>query len=132
MCKIRDIILVDKFKSEGSNVGRHSFVVISDENGVIQGMPYDMVCNVLSSFKSIEQRKRKLSYPGNFPISVEDVNIPHGNSKSGFIKADQFYYFEKDKISYRVIGRMEPDAFDELIEFINNADYDIIHITDNL
>lgn len=132
MCKVRDIILVDKYASEGVNIGKHSFVVIDDTGDTIQGMPYDIVCNVLSSFKDNEQRKRKLRYPGNLPISIGTVNIEGGNAKEGFIKADQMYYFKKEKISYRVIGAITEDMFNTLIDFINNGDFDIIQIVDNL
>lgn len=47
-------------------------------------------------------------------------------------KADQLYYFDKNKISYRVIGSLEPDTFNSLIEFIQNSDFAIEQITDNL
>ena len=42
------------------------------------------------------------------------------------------YYFAKDKISYKVIGYMKPDIFDLLIEFIEESDFDISDIIDNL
>ena len=38
MCQIGDIILVQKYKDRGQDLSRHSFVVISDENGEIQGL----------------------------------------------------------------------------------------------
>lgn len=59
MCKIGDIILVEKYKDRGKTLGRHSFVVIDDQDGEIHGLPYDMICNVFSSFKDEEQKKRK-------------------------------------------------------------------------
>lgn len=52
MCKIGDIILVKKYKDKQNNLGKHSFIVIDDEKDTIEGMPYDMICNVLSSFKT--------------------------------------------------------------------------------
>lgn len=132
MCKIGDIILVKKYKAYNDEIGMHSFVVISDVEGEIQGLPYDIVCNALSSIKNEEQRKRKLSFPGNLPITSSDTEIPNGNSKDGYIKAEQFYYFQKDAIDYTVIGNMTIEAFNTLIDFINSLNIDIIHITDNL
>lgn len=35
MCKVGDIILVNSYKDNGKNLSRHSFVVISDEEGKI-------------------------------------------------------------------------------------------------
>lgn len=132
MCKIGDIILVKKYKSDNKEIGMHSFVVISDEEGEIQGLPYDIVCNVLSSLKGGEHRKRKLSYPGNLPITSKDTEIPDGNQKDGYIKAEQFYYFKKELIDYTVIGNMTIESFNMLIDFIYNLPIDIIHVTDNL
>lgn len=95
MCQIGDIILVQKYKDHGQDLSRHSFVVISDENGEIQGLTYDFIANVLSSFKSDTQRERKLKYPGNFPIDSSDTETNPHNNKSGYVKADQLYYFAK-------------------------------------
>ena len=44
----------------------------------------------------------------------------------------QFYYFNKDRITYRVIGCIEEDAFDDLIDFIQNGEFDLEVIVDNL
>lgn len=132
MCQIGDIILVQKYKDHGQDLSRHSFVVISDENGEIQGVSYDFIANVLSSFKNDMQRKRKLKYPGNFPIDSDDTETNPHNNKSGFVKADQLYYFAKDKLSYTVIGTMKPDVFNELMNFIENSDFDFEDIIDNL
>lgn len=132
MCKKSDIILVDHYVSQGHNVGRHPFVVIEDNGGEIRGVPFDMIGNAISSFKSEEQKARKLRYPGNFPITAEEQDVPHGRPLDGYIKADQLYYFKKDKLSYRVIGCVDYETFNELIEFINNGDFPIEAITDNL
>lgn len=132
MCKRRDIILVTDFKSHGSSVGVHPFVVIDDEAGEIKGLPFDMICNMLSSFKSPEQRARKLSYPGNYPITASNTRVPGGNNKDGYIKTDQFYYFNKDRIDYKIIGEMDEDTFNDLMDFINQSDLELEIIIDNL
>lgn len=132
MCKVGDIILVNSYKDNGKNLSRHSFVVISDEEGKIQGCSYDFICNVLSSFKNEEQKERKLNYPGNFPIAHDDtVTDPH-NDKDGYIKMDQWYYFNKDKLDYTVIGSVKQDIFDLLIEFLEDSKFDLYDIIDNL
>ena len=64
MCKIGDIILVEKYKSGNKEIGKHSFIVIEDKNGIIEGLPYDFIGNVLSSFKDEKQKQRKL-YSGS-------------------------------------------------------------------
>jgi len=132
MCKIGDIILIKRYKDKEKTLGRHSFVVISDENGEIQGLPYDMICNVFSSFKDEEQKKRKLGYPGNFPIANEDTDTKPDNGKSGYIKTDQLYFFNKRKIDYTVIGNIQPDIMNLVLEFIDTSDFEIIPILDNL
>ena len=48
MCKLGDIILVNKFKNEdGEIVSKHSFVVINDEKDSIGGLKYDFVANMM-------------------------------------------------------------------------------------
>lgn len=132
MCKVGDIILVEGYTDNGIQLDKHSFVVIDDRDGKIEGMSYDMICNVLSSFKNEAQRERKLSYPGNFPIAHDDtVTNPH-NNKDGYIKTDQLYFFNKNKINYHVIGNVNPDVMDLIFDFIENGDFQIVTITDNL
>lgn len=131
MCKVGDIIVVKKYKSHGANLQRHSFVVLSTEHGQIQGLDFDLVCNVMSSFHSEEQRKQKLGYPGNFEYSPEDENIEGGHGKAGYIKAEQFYYFDSNKTDYYVLGNVTPELFNALIEFINSLS-EVNHIIDNL
>jgi len=114
MCNIGDIILIESYKHAGRNLSRHSFVVISNEAGKIQGLDYNIVCNVLSSFKNDRQKAKKLKYPGNIKITHKDTVIPGGNSKDGYIKAEQFYYFDTEKLDYTVVGSMRPESFDLL------------------
>ena len=137
MCQIGDIILVDKYDSNGESVSKHSFIVLDDKNGKIQGVSYDLVCLVMSSFKDENQKKKKMQYPGNFPIVADDVDITSGkgNSKSGYVKAEQLYYFDKHKIRYKVIGSIKEDIFNLLVEFIQELKKQGIEfeqITDNL
>lgn len=132
MCKIGDIILVDSYQDNGNTLRKHSFIVIEDEGGKIEGLSYDMIGNVLSSFKSEEQKERKLSYPGNFPVANEDTNTNPDNGKSGYIKTDQLYYFNKEKISYRIIGNINPEILELIFEFIEESDFPIYEVIDNL
>jgi hypothetical protein len=132
MCKIGDIILVNNYKDKGKTLRRHSFVVISDENGEIEGLSYDLICNVLSSFKNDEQKKRKMGYPGNFPIANGDtITTPH-NSKDGYLKTDQLYYFNKSILDYSVIGYIKPDILGLIFDYINESDFDMEAIINNL
>ena len=132
MCKVRDIIVVNQYEHDGEIIDKHSFVIIDNEKDEIQGLSYDFVANVISSFKNAKQKAKKLSYPSNFPIEINDRVTNPDNGKEGFIKAEQFYYFKKDKINYDVIGEINEDKFNELIEFINNLECDIEEIIDNL
>ncbi|MFR0074246.1 MAG: hypothetical protein ACLRVD_07755 [Blautia caecimuris] len=132
MCNIGDIILINNYNDNGKILHRHSFVVIDDEGGEIMGLPYDFVANVLSSFKDNIQRQRKLSYDGNFPISHNDTETNPHNNKDGYVKTDQLYYFNKNKISYTVIGFMKPEIFNMVLEFIEDSDFELSAIIDNL
>ncbi len=132
MCKVGDIILIDHYIDHGTAIGRHSFIVVSDKNGEIEGCSYDWVCNVLSSFKNKSQKAHKMSYPGNYEIKNIDTVTNPDDGKDGFVKADQLYYFNKAKIQYRVIGYVRQEVMNELLEFIESGDFPIIDITDNL
>ena len=131
MCKVGDIIVVRNYLSQGQTIKRHSFVVLSTEHGEIQGMDFDLVCNVMSSFRSEEQRKRKMGYPGNFEYPADAENIRNGHGRSGYIKAEQLNCFNREKTDFYVLGNVEPELFNVLIEFINQLK-DIEVITDNL
>lgn len=132
MCQVGDIILVKRYVDNGKQLDKHSFVVIDDEKDTIKGLPYDMICNVLSSFKDANQKNRKMAYPGNFPIASDDtVTNPH-NKKNGYIKTDQLYYFNKNTLNYSVIGYIKRDILDLVFEYVEESDFQILHITDNL
>lgn len=132
MCKRGDIILVDNYVDGEVKISRHSFLVLDDQGGKIEGLSYDFMCNVLSSIKSPKQRERKLSYPGNFPISHNDTETDPDNGRDGYIKADQLYYFRKDKLSFRCIGSIHEDVLEQLILFIENGSFEVKQIIDNL
>lgn len=131
MCKVGDIIVVRNYKSHGKTINRHSFVVLSTENGQIQGLDYDLVCNVMSSFHSEEHRIKKLNYPGNFEYSADQEQMKNGHGKAGYIKAEQFYYFDRSKTDFYVLGNVTPSLFNSLLEFIDSLET-IEIITDNL
>ncbi len=136
MCKRGDIILVRSYKDGDIQLGRHSFVVLDDEEGRVHGVDYDLIALVMSSFASEEQRIKKLKFPGNFEISAanEQMNISaHG--KDGYIKAEQFYYFKKENLDYVQIGSLTIDTWSALLDFIEALEKNgikIRQITDNL
>lgn len=119
MCKFGDIIVVNQYVGEdGDTINRHSFVVINDEIGKIEGLHYDLVANVMSSFKSEEHRAKKLRFKENLEIKSEDFECEHSNGKNGYIKADQLYYFNKDNLNYYRLGRVDDELLDELVQLV--------------
>ncbi len=72
-----------------------------------------------------------MGYPGNFEYAADQENVKGGHGKSGYIKAEQFYYFDSGKLDYYVIGNVHPDLLNELFQYIENLD-EVEHITDNL
>lgn len=129
--EVGDIIVVKKYVSHGQILRQHSFVVISTDGGQIRGLDYDVVCNVMSSFHSEQHRQHKLSYPGNLEYSSSDERIKNGHGKDGFIKADQFYFFNLQEIDYYVIGSITPNLASALKEFAENLKK-VEFITENL
>lgn len=125
MCKIGDIIVVDKYiGDDGKEVKKHSFIVIDDTKGEIGGLQYDLVTNVMSSFKNEDHKKRKLSFKENLKIESDDIISPIKNDKSGYIKADQLIYFNKKKIKYYVFAHIDEELLDELIRLIIELKYE--------
>ncbi len=120
MCKLGDIIVVKEYVGDdGTKVSQHSFVVVNDKPDFIEGVGYDFIANVMSSFKSEEQRMKKLRFEENVEIISDEVigKLPL-NKKSGFIKADQLFYFDKKRIEYYVLGKISEDLLDELLMVI--------------
>lgn len=120
MCKLGDIIVVNKYIGEnGKEIGTHSFIVIDDNKDRIKGLEYTHVTAVISSFKTEEQRLKKLQYEENMEINTFEKN---GNTlrfkKPSYIKADKLFYFDKDKLDYYVFGRISDDLLDELMKLI--------------
>lgn len=132
MCQTGDIILIEQYKIEDKIVGRHSFVVLKDDGGEIVGIDFDFIALAMGSTKSEEHRKRKLSYPANFPIVPEDVSVKGGNDLKAYVKAEQFFYFQKENLDYEVIGYMKDEILELLIEFIQEMKVPIVRVVDNL
>ena len=122
MCRVGDIIVIKKYVSHGKDLSRHSFVVLSEDEGEICGLEYNLVCNVMSSFHSEEHRKSKMRFPGNLEYSVSEEMIKNGHGRSGFIKADQLYYFDRRNLDYYVIGNVSPELFIRLTDFIRSLE----------
>lgn len=136
MCKLGDIIVVNKYIAEnGETIGRHSFIVIDDNPDSIQGLEYTHVTTVISSFKDEEQRKSKLKYKGNLEvIEFEKDGSTKKFKNQSYIKADKLFYFNKSKLDYYVFGRISDDLLDELMRLILLLDKEkkLTIITDNL
>ena len=135
MCKLGDIIVIKEFKNElGKKITRHSFVVINDEENSIEGMQYDFISNMLCSFHSDEHRSRKLKFKENYEITENLISGNHLNNNSGFIKMDQLYYFDKSLIEYYVLGHIDLELLDELLQsiLILSKEGKLKYITTNL
>ena len=119
MCKFGDVIVVkDYIGDDGKRIKKHSFVVIDDTPGVIKGLNYNLVTNVMSSFHDEKQRIKKLRYKENLEICSEDIISLTKNSKNGYIKADQLYYFDKNKLDYYVFAKVDSQLLDELVKLV--------------
>lgn len=119
MCKLGDIILVKEFKNEkGNSIPKHSFVVINDEEGYIEGLKYDFVSSMMCSFHNNKHKSIKLRFEENFEIKEGLISGKNINNKSGYIKADQLYYFNKKLIEFQIIEHMDKQLLNELVQLI--------------
>lgn len=121
MCKIGDILLIYNARDRVS-VGVHPFVVLDDTAGVVRGVyGYDFIGLLMSSADTDTKIEKLKQFEGNFPISPDDKNLGgqwQERNKAAYLKADQFFYFDKNKIKYLKIGTLSPEIFDLVIEFI--------------
>lgn len=119
MCKLGDVVVINKFKNEfGETVPKHSFVIINDEEDYIEGFRYDFVSNMLCSFHDDEHKRKEMRYKQTLPVKEEKISGENINSKEGYIKADQLYYFDKNKIQYKVLAHIDQDLLDKLVQLI--------------
>ena len=121
MCKIGDILLIYNAKN-GQYVGKHPFIVLDDNAGKVRGVySYDFIGLLVWSANTEEKNESLRSFEVTFPISPDDKvmdNVDKTNRMNSFVKADQFFYFDKSKIKYIKIGSLVPDIFNLIIEFI--------------
>ncbi|MEG0165946.1 hypothetical protein [Anaerorhabdus sp.] len=119
MCKVGDIIVIKNYiGDDGCLIRQHSFIVINDEVGKIESISYDFVANVMSSFKDDDHKEKKLRFIENLLITQDDRNCSPENGKEAYIKVDQFYYFDKSKLDFYVIGTAEQKIIDRIFELI--------------
>lgn len=123
MCKIGDIIVIDKYVGDdGKVVGRHSFVVLSTDKGQISGVDYDLVTNAISSIKSSEHRKKILRRKSNMLINMDDEDVENPNHKEGFIKAGCLVYFRKKDLNYFTLGSLSVETWEALESLLEELD----------
>ena len=79
---------------------------------------------VISSIKDERHKQKKLKYIENILITQNDRSCNPENGKEAFIKADQLYYFKKNKIKYTVMGYATDEIMDTIYEIIEILDKD--------
>ncbi len=120
MCQIGDIILIYNARNRRP-VGAHPFIVLDDNNGTVMGLyNYDFIGLLLTSASTEERKEHLKQYAGNFPIAKEDKNMDPGkdNNLDSYVEADQLFYFDKTKINYTHLGRIDSDVFNLIVEFM--------------
>ena len=81
MCWVGDVIVVKEFKdNNGIVVLKHSFVVISDEVGIIESYSYDFIANIMCSFHNENHKKRKLKIKSNLEITPNKIKGKNVNN----------------------------------------------------
>lgn len=131
MCKIGDILLIYNAKNR-KPIGMHPFIVLDDTNGKVSGVySYDFIGLLLTSANTEEKKERLRQIEGNFPIAEDDKIMNEGkeqDNRYSYVEADQFFYFDKNKINYIHIGKIEPDIYNLIIEFIEEISNEGIQI----
>ena len=121
MCQVGDIIVVFNATNNHRPIGPHPFIVLDDTGGVISGIyEYSFVGLVITSYDdNDEERKQKLSqYATNLHLAKDDREPNDEDTKNGIVRVSDFFFFNKDRIKYKTLGRLNPDVFNLVIEFI--------------
>lgn len=131
MCKIGDILLIYNARNKRP-IGMHPFIVLDDRNGKVSGIySYNFIGLLLTSANTEEKKERLKQIQGNFPISEDDKIMDSGkdeDNRYSYVEADQFFYFDKDKIKYIHIGNIQPEIHNLIIEYINELSRDGVRI----
>lgn len=121
MCKIGDILLIYNAKDR-TPIGRHPFIVLDDKADVVRGIyAYDFIGLLISSANTQEKKERLAKYDGNFPLVEDDKIVDSArmtDNRFSYVKADQFFYFDKNRIKYIQIGVLNKDIHELIAEFI--------------
>lgn len=128
--KIGDIILVRHFVDfDNKPMKPHPFVVTDDNQGIIEGMDFNIVSNMLGSYHNEHHREFKRKFDGNVELKICD-----GVKKNGFVRGEQLYYFYDEDTDFFVIGNVTDDALQRIIDKIiqMNNENKLIYNTNNL
>lgn len=110
----------------------HPFIVLDDRNGKVSGVyGYDFIGLLLTSADTEEKKEKLKQIEGNFPISKDDKIMNLGkdsDNRDSYVEADQFFYFDKEKINYIQIGSIHPDIYNIILEFIYELSNDGVKI----
>lgn len=136
MCRVGDIIKIESYiGDDGKKVGRHSFVVLSENKDYIKGLAFDLVGTPMSSIKDDAQRVKIEKDERLMIIRTNDQNgMPASKYEESFIKANLMYYFERKKVEYKVLGSLNVETFMELQQKLSDLDNKdkIKQVLDNL
>lgn len=121
MCTIGEIIVIEHYTSvDHHRINKHSFVVISDEKGIIQGLEFDFIASVMSSFKGQSHKEKKLRFKENFHLKNKDKQMyASSNEKEGYLKLDQLHFFKKETIKFYCIGKINDDILQNIKEILD-------------
>lgn len=124
MCQIGDLIMIEKYiGDDGVEVGRHTFVVLSEDANVIKGLSFDLVGTPMSSIKNKKQREKIERNHKLMIIKTNDQNgMPASKYEESFIKAHLMYYFKKDKLKYKNLGSLNVETYMELQSKLQELD----------
>lgn len=118
MCQVGDIILINRFKdANGTEVSRHPFIVVDDAADTIGGLDFDLVSVMTTSYKGEADLSRKRFDPGYVHLDVSD-----GMKKVSHAFIYDLYYFNLQKIDYQIIGQLETEAFNRVLDVIDEFD----------
>lgn len=118
--KIGDVILIKEYISESDTIlATKYFVVIDTKPNLVDNMYYDIIAVPISSIKNEIHRVKVMSNEIYMPLSNAVIK---SSDKSSYVRLGKIYFFNKDRIMYKIVDRTDNSTLFEIVDQIENLE----------
>lgn len=115
-----DVILIKEYLSESDTIlNTKYFVVIDSKPNVFDGMYYDIIGIPMSSIKSEIHRVKVFANETNMMVNN---SIIKSSDKRSYLRLGKVYFFNRDRIIYKVVDRADSLTLEEMASQIEELE----------